>query len=137
MNFRNFFYILFLVLTTNAFAQYNNPYGSNINNNYPTTPSKPSAETLEKEKTERINKYVDKLKTELSLDELQFVAIKNEIISNNRNIKIVLKKENSEEAKAKEVTYLVSKLHENIKQYLNEDQKEKYDTLLEKEMLKK
>lgn len=133
--------ILFFLLSVSTYAQYGNPqYGNNnrfgMQNNYPTQ-SKPSAEDIEKDKSERINKYMEKLKKELSLDELQFIAIQNEIIANSRKIDIVMKKEKSEDEKAKEINYLIGKLDSDISVYLNNEQKEKYLILKEEKGAKK
>ena len=132
------FLLVMTVFSSNAqFApQSGNSNRYNLQNNYQTPQSKPTAEELEKKRNEQIEKYTNKLKTELNLDELQYIAIKNEIISNNKTIEIILKKEKSEEDKAKEIDYLITKLRTDINQYLNKEQKEKYKILLEKELLK-
>ena len=78
-----------------------------------------------------MDKIIAKLKTELTLDELQVIAIRNEITSNSKNIDIVIKKETSEEEKGKEVKALMEKTEVVINSYLNKDQKEKYKAFIE------
>ena len=124
-------------------GDYGNGYGSRggygnrfgMQNNAPT--SKPDPAMIEKEKAERINKYMEKLKTELNLDELQFIAIQNDIIANGKSIDIVMKKENSEDEKANQIKSLVESLQKNINSYLNPEQKEKYKVLNEEKNLNK
>lgn len=131
--------IFFLLLCSfNGFSQ-GNFRGNNsmVNRDIGRTnssPSKPSAEEIEKVRTERVEKFVMELKGDLTLDELQVIAIRNEITSNSKNMDIVLKKENSEEEKAKEIKALMEKSEATINSYLNKDQKEKY--LLHKESSK-
>ena len=60
------------------------------------------------------------------MDELQAIAIKNEILTNSKNIDIVMKKEDSNEVKEKEVKALMDKTEVVINSYLNKEQKEKY-----------
>jgi hypothetical protein len=124
-------FIIFLLFTSFSIFSQNNYGGRNsgvnrdIGRSY-SGPSKPSAEEIEKVRAERIEKYVMKLKSDLTLDELQVIAIRNEITSNSKNIDIVLKKENSEEEKSNEVKAMMEKSDATINSYLNKDQKEKY-----------
>ncbi|WP_333600630.1 hypothetical protein [Flavobacterium sp.] len=137
----NIFKIVFfsLMLTAvSASAQYGNSYGGMRNNGIPQSePKKPSPEAIEKERAERIDKIMEKLKTELNLDELQFIAIKNEIAANNKSIEIVIKSENSDEDKGKEVKAIQEKTDKTINSYLNTEQKEKYQKLKEERNSKK
>ena len=140
----NSFKILFfsLMLTTvSATAQYGNVYGNGMRSNRlpenHTTDSKPSPEDIEKEKSERIVKVMDRLKTELTLDELQYIAIKNEITSSNRSIEIVMKSENSDEDKNNEIKAIKEKTDKTIISYLNASQKEKYQKMKEDRALGK
>ncbi len=107
-------------------------YGGNRNapRTY-TNPVKPSAVEIEKAKANQVDKYIAYLKTELTLDELQVIAIKNEIASNLKNIDIVAKKETSEEDKAKEIKALTDRTEIIIISYLTTEQKEKYKALME------
>lgn len=123
------FLFLLLILSSNSFAQ--NYYGRNPMSRGPmhtTQPKKPSAEDIQEYRDEQIDNYMTKLKEEVKLDDLQFIAIKNEIVANNKSIDIVLKKEDSQEAKNNEVIALRTKTEKTILSYLNKDQKEKYET---------
>lgn len=91
-----------------------------------SAPKKPTTEEIDKDRNEFVDKYLIKLKAALNLDELQAIAIKNEILSNSKNIDIVMKKEDSNEAREKEVKALMDKTEVVINSYLNKEQKEKY-----------
>lgn len=130
----------FLFSSVNAFSQQNyhndGRYGGGgvdreIGRDYSHQASKPTPEEIEKSRTVGIEKLVMKLKTDLSLDELQVIVIRNELTSNSKNVDIVLKKDNSDEEKSKDVKALMDKLEISIKSYLNKDQKEKYDAAVE------
>lgn len=112
-------------------------YGNrNASRNY-SNPAKPSVEETEKAKADQVDKIVAYLKTELTLDELQVIAIKNEIASNIKNINIVAKKETSDEDKAKEIKALSERTDMVINSYLNAVQKEKYKALIEERRIGK
>jgi len=127
---------LFLV-SINATAQYGSNYGGGYggsrNNGIPQTKdSKPTPEEIEKERNAKIDKIMERLKTELTLDDLQFIAIRNEIITNSKSTDILMKKnEISEEDKAKELKALQEKTEKTIISYLNKTQKDKYQLLKE------
>ena len=130
-----FFVLLFTSAT--AFSQYNdynnnNRYGGvdrDIGRDY-SSQQKPSALDTEKAKAGQIDRIIANLKVELTLDELQVIAIKNEIASSVKNIDIVAKKETSDEDKSKEIKALTDRTEIVINSYLNKDQKEKYKTLI-------
>jgi len=136
MNTFRLFLFLLSCASSVAFAQYN--YNNSGRGDYmdryvggkQVSQGKTSAEDLEKMRNEGIDKFVAKLKSELELDDLQVIAVKNEMISNAKNVDIVLKKENSEEAKTEEVKALREKLDITIKSYLNKSQKEKFDVVV-------
>jgi hypothetical protein len=75
---------------------------------------------------------MEQLKKELSLDELQTIAIRNEVITNRKNVEILMKKESSEEEKSKQIKAMMDRTDVTINSYLNKDQKEKYKILTEK-----
>lgn len=126
-----------LLTSVSAFSQYNNGgynngYGGanrNVGRNY-SSPSKPSPEDIEKAKSEQLDKMVAYLKTELTLDELQTIAIKNELASSVKNIEIISKKETSEDDKSKEIKAVTDRTQITINSYLNAEQKEKYKALM-------
>lgn len=122
-------FLLGLIFTSAAtVAQVNNGTFRNQNNQFQNNqpPKQPTAEEIEEARTESIDKHMAKLKAALNLDELQFIAIKNEFASNAKNVNIVMKKEDSQEDKSKEVKALVDKMEATINSYLNKEQKEKY-----------
>lgn len=118
------FFFGLLLTSLSGFSQ--NYYGMNRDLIDNSTPKKQTTEEINKERNEYVDKYMAKLKTELNLDELQLIAIKNEIISNSKNIDIVMKKEDLGEEKEKEVKALMDKTEVIINSYLNKEQKEKY-----------
>ena len=121
-----------LIFSLNSFSQgnfnnqRNNNSGINRDITNSNTPSKPSAEDIEKNRSVQIEKFILQLKQELTLDELQVIAIKNEVTSNSKNIDIVMKKEISQEDKNTEVKALMEKTEVRINSYLNKNQKEKF-----------
>lgn len=133
----NVFKIAFLSLFITSISASAQDYGNNqrddfgVNRNVGRSYSnnKPSAEEIEKDKAKRLDKFMDKLKTDLTLDELQFIAIKNEIAANNKAIDIVIKKGNSDEEKTEEIRALMEKSDKTVNSYLNAAQKEKYKLL--------
>ncbi|MGC4041696.1 MAG: hypothetical protein QM710_13150 [Flavobacterium sp.] len=129
MNILKVFICSLLLASTVSFGQ--SAYGRGLNNGYNNynqnhQPKAPTAEEIEEHRNESIDNYMAKLKADLNLDDLQFIAIKNEIVNNNKSIDIVMKKETDQEAKSKEIKALSEKAESNIMSYLNKDQKEKF-----------
>ena len=118
------------VLAQNYNGQNRNGLNRDIGRDY-SSQAKPSPEDIEKNKAEQLDKVIAKLKTALTLDELQVIAIRNEIASNMKNVDIVLKKGTSDEEKGKEIKAMMEKTEVIINSYLNKDQKEKYKTFIE------
>jgi hypothetical protein len=143
MNFLKLILFSFLFCSISATAQYgNNAYGSNggraRTNQFPqSTPKTPSAEDIEKEKNKKVDELMIKLKEELTLDELQLIAIKNEIVSSSKSIEIVMKKDFSDEDKSNEIKSIREKTDKAINSYLNPSQKEKYQKLKEEKVQNK
>jgi hypothetical protein len=134
-----FFGVLLSTITASAQYNngYNNGYGSMRNNSIPSTPSKLSPEAIEKDRLERIEKIVAKFKEELSLDELQVIAVRNEVIKSNKSIEILMKSDISQEDKAAEFNAIQEKADKNIINYLNADQKESFQKMKEDSISKK
>ncbi|WP_293890631.1 hypothetical protein [Flavobacterium sp.] len=127
-----FFYLLLSSL--NGFSQggyRQNNYNGTNNRDYSNESTKPSVEDIEKYKAQQLDKIIEKLKVALTLDELQVIAIKNEIASNMKNVDIIIKKEKSEDDKKIEVQALMDKSEIIINSYLNKVQKEKYKVFVE------
>ncbi len=126
-----FFCLLFSSVSGFSQGNYRQNNYNGLNNRDYTGSSKPSAEEIEKYRTKQLEEVVKKLKIDLDLDELQAIAIKNEMTSNRKNVDIIIKKENSEEDKRVEIKALMAKSEITINSYLNNIQKEKYKALLE------
>ncbi len=132
--------LFFLLLSTiSANAQYGNGYyrpnsgpGVIRNNGMPPTqqtPKEPTPDEIEKNRTEKIESYMSHLKTDLSLDELQYIAIRNEITASSKKMDIVVKSEFSDEEKTNEIKSIQEKLEKTILSFLNTTQKEKYQLM--------
>lgn len=85
-----------------------------------------SADEIEKERSENLNKTMEKLTKELSLDDLQVIVVKKEIEANSKSVNAVMKSEVSDEEKIKEVEAINEKTDRTINTFLNEEQKIKY-----------
>ena len=123
-----------LILSSAAFAQnFNqNGYGVNQDLGRNSSPSKPSQQDIDENNSKQLDRFMEQLKKELSLDELQTIAIRNEVTTNRKNVEILMKKENSEEEKSKQIKAMMDRTDVTINSYLNKDQKEKYKILTEK-----
>lgn len=98
-------------------------------------------ETYEKDKQKYIQEWIEKLKTNLELDDLQHIAISQIINETVRTEAIIRKKEDSDENKIKAINALTETTETKIKALLSPTQIEKYDavknTLHEKKKSKK
>ena len=123
-----------LILSSAAFAQnFNqNGYGVNQDLGRNSSPSKPSQQDIDENNSKQLDRFMVQLKKELSLDELQTIAIRNEVTTNRKNVEILMKKESSEEEKSKQIKAMMDRTDVTINSYLNKDQKEKYKILTEK-----
>lgn len=123
-----------LILSSAAFSQnfYQNGYGVNQDLGRNSSPSKPSQQDIDENNSKQLDRFMEQLKKELSLDELQTIAIRNEVITNRKNVEILMKKESSEEEKSKQIKAMMDRTDVTINSYLNKDQKEKYKILTEK-----
>lgn len=90
-----------------------------------------SAEEIEKERTESLNKTIEKLTKDLNLDDLQVIVIKKEIEAGSKSINAVMKSEVSDDEKIKEVEAINEKTDRTINTFLNEEQKVKYKKFIE------
>ncbi|MBP8157737.1 MAG: hypothetical protein KAX93_05110 [Flavobacterium sp.] len=129
---------LFLI-SFSVSAQFNNGYNRRMNSMPSTqqTPTKPSAKEIEENRNEQIEKSMIRLKSDLKLDDLQYIAIKNEVIKSNKEAEILLKSDYSNEDKENQMKAIQENTEKTILGYLNTVQKEKYMALkLEKPMKK-
>ena len=90
-----------------------------------------SPEDIEKEREENLNKSIEKLTKDLSLDDLQVIVIRKEIEASAKSIYAVTKAEGTNEDKIKEVDAINEKTDRTINTFLNNDQKEKYKKIIE------
>lgn len=90
-----------------------------------------SPEDVEKERTENLNKSIEKITKDLELDDLQVIVIRKEIEEGSKKIVAVTKTESSQEDKIKEIEAINEKTDRTINTYLNADQKIKYKKYIE------
>ena len=137
-NIKIVFCFFLLTLSTLSFAQYGygNGYGNNgmgrsqIGSNMPSSYSKSEAD-IEKERAENLNKTVEKLKTDLQLDDLQLFVIRKELETSSASIYKIIKSESTDEEKTTEIEAITERTDRNINGYLNEEQKKKYKLYVE------
>ena len=105
-------------------------YRGNQMGNQMGTQSRP--ETIkERPIEETVKKIVDKLKIQLTLDELQVIAISNLITENMKKQNAVMKKEASNDDKTSEMKAISEKTDLDIMILLNKSQKATYKLLSE------
>jgi hypothetical protein len=137
---RKLFVIVFLLFSiSNLSAQYNNGYGGNgygsngygrsnqMNSGMGQEPSKPKEIPVEV----TVGKIMEKLKTEINLDELQVIAISNILTESIRSQGIIIKQESSQADKINNIKALSEITDSKVMILLNKEQKEKYIALTE------
>ena len=85
-------------------------------------PSKPKEIPVEV----TVGKIIERLKTAVNLDELQVIAISNILTESIRSQGIIIKQENSQADKIKDMKALSEITDSKVMVLLNKDQKEKY-----------
>ena len=131
----------FLLLSANTIsAQYGNGYGNGYGGNgygngYGSggrMSQMNSGISQEREKPKEIpvevtvGKIIERLKTAVNLDELQVIAISNILTESIRSQGIIIKQENSQADKIKDIKALSEITDSKVMVLLNKDQKEKY-----------
>jgi hypothetical protein len=141
-NLKTILIIIILIFSINStYAQYGNSgygggYGNQgygqggygggrMNQMSQDTHSKPEVES-EKSKKERLDKVVTKLKTDLTLDELQVFAVQGVLVDSMKKQELLFKKEEGQEEKIIEIQALSETTDRKILEFLNKDQKKKY-----------
>ena len=131
-------FIFVLLFSNIAFGQFGNQngfggqggYGNGRNGqssmNLPDENRGPSAEETEKSKKERFDFIINKLKTEIELDELQVIAVSNIITASIKSQGILMKQEIDQAQKVKDLQALSETTDRKIMEMLNKTQKEKY-----------
>ena len=102
-----------------------------------------SQQNLEKQKPKledvgkRVDAIVDKLKKELTLDDLQVFAVNKYMTTNiNDSDKVILKESSSQDEKITEIMKINDTSDFNIISILNKDQKVKYKTIIDERKAK-
>jgi hypothetical protein len=137
-----FVFTVTLLCSTTVLAQYGNNgygnngyggggYGSNNGRMSQMNQSRDNEKPKEIEAEVIVGKIMEKLKTELVLDQLQEIAISNVLIESIRSQGILLKAETGQEQKIKEIQALSEVTDRKVNEFLNEDQKAKYKALNE------
>lgn len=85
-----------------------------------------SPEEIEKERTDNLNKSIEKITKDLNLDDLQVIVIRKEIEASAKSIFAVSKSEISNDDKMKEIDAINEKTDRTINTFLNQEQKVKY-----------
>ncbi len=137
--------ILFICLflsNLNAVAQFGNIYGNRMggvdrSNQIPqgNEPKEPTLEEIASARNIRVDNIMKQMKEDLTLDDLQYIAIRNELITNSKSIEILIKSAISEEDKTKQFQAIQEKTEKIINSYMNLSQKEKYQLLKEEKAL--
>ena len=126
-----------LFLNQHCSAQYGNGgmnggYGGMGNGAMMNRQPQKDEKEIEKNRQKRIDELVNKLKTELVLDDLQIFAVRKQIEDSEKSVFTVWsKKELSDEDKIKEIEAINNKSDNTIFTYLNPQQREKYKKIIE------
>ena len=139
------FKILFICLflsNLSAVAQFGNMNGNRMggvdrSNQIPQSnePKVPTPEEIASARNMRVDNIMKQMKEDLTLDDLQCIAIRNELIANSKSIEILIKSEISEEDKTKQFQSIQEKTEKIINSYMNSSQKEKYQILKDEKAL--
>jgi len=117
-----------LFYTQTNWAQFNNGYGNNGRmsqmNQMSPGPSQSAPKPPSNEET--ASRVMENLKTEMNLDALQEIAIKNILIQSLNAQGVIIKKEGSNESKTEDIKVISENTDRKIMELLNPDQKEIY-----------
>jgi hypothetical protein len=137
--------ILFICLflsNLNAVAQFGNIYGNRMggvdrSNQIPQSnePKEPTPEEIANARNTRVDNIMKQMKEDLTLDDLQYIAIRNELIANSKSIEILIKSNITEEDKTKQFQAIQEKTEKIINSYMNPSQKEKYQKIKDEKAL--
>ena len=139
-----FFFGCTLFFSQTNWAQYNNGYGNNGYGNNGRmsqmnqmgsgpTQSAPKAPSNE----ETASRVMENLKTEMSLDALQEIAIKNILIQSLNAQGVIIKKEGSNESKSEDIKVISENTDRKILELLNPDQRDLYKKIIAEGFKKK
>jgi hypothetical protein len=129
----------FLLLSINSYSQFypglDRRLGGPTSNQQ--VPKQPTSKEIEEHRNELIDRQMLILNNELKLDDLQFIAIKNEIVKNYKAVDILYKKEFSDEEKNNQMKAIQESSEKTILSYLSPEQKTKYLDLQKEKPKKK
>ncbi len=135
--------VLLLASFTTVYGQdgYEDPYGANNRSGVTgygrrrNQPMRDISKLPKKEqdaiREETVTKTIDKLKKELHLDELQVIVITKVITENQKKQTTIAAGDGSEAVKISEMEALLTNTDREIISFLNKDQKEKFNVLIE------
>lgn len=115
------------LFSLNALAQ--NGYNRNNSMSTPTENREPTKEEIEKAREEGLDKLMNRLTTDLSLDALQVIAIRQIYSESIKKQGIILKKEDSNENKSAALKSLSESTETRVLALLNPQQKEKFELI--------
>jgi hypothetical protein len=115
------------LFSLNALAQ--NGYNRNNSMSTPTENREPTKEEIEKAREEGLDKLMDRLTADLSLDALQVIAIRQIYSESIKKQGIILKKEDSNENKSAALKSLSESTETRVLALLNPQQKEKFELI--------
>ncbi|MFY8111422.1 MAG: hypothetical protein ACOVKP_05380 [Flavobacterium sp.] len=121
-----------LFFTQTHWAQFNNGYSNNGRmsqmNQMGSGPTQSAPKPPSNEET--ASKVMENLKTEMNLDALQEIAIKNILIQSLNAQGVILKKEGSNESKSEDIKVISENTDRKILELLNPDQKDLYKKII-------
>ncbi|MFV8322963.1 hypothetical protein [Flavobacterium sp. LS2R12] len=139
--FQSLLIIAFVLLSTNIISAqygyggygngYGNGYGSNRRMNSAMDQSRAQDKPKEIPVEVTVGKIIERIKPELTLDELQVIAISNILTESIKTQGMLIKAEVSQDDKIKNIKALSETTDRKIMELLNKDQKEKYIALNE------
>ncbi len=139
--FQSLLIIAFVLLSTNIISAqygnggygngYGNGYGSNRRMNSGMDQSRAQDKPKEIPVEVTVGKIIECIKPELTLDELQVIAISNILTESIKTQGMLIKAEVSQDDKIKNIKALSETTDRKIMELLNKDQKEKYIALNE------
>ena len=139
--FQSLLIIAFVLLSTNRISAqygnggygngYGNGYGSNRRMNSGMDQSRAQDKPKEIPVEVTVGKIIERIKPELTLDELQVIAISNILTESIKTQGMLIKAEVSQDDKIKNIKALSETTDRKIMELLNKDQKEKYIALNE------
>ncbi|WP_310382029.1 hypothetical protein [Flavobacterium sp.] len=121
-----FFTVSLLLFQVVVSAQNNGMRGNNQFDTEPTINEERQKEDIEKMNKETVEKSVAVLKTDLKLDALQEIAIKQIVTETFKTRGIIMKKEENQEKKLSALQALSETTKTKILALLNNDQKTKF-----------